>query len=668
MVEADTLKWSRQYAVVQSDRTSRLTGDKILLPQSALEQLLASVPAIISNGHSYNRFGRPADSTSLERNRQLPHPLTFRLVNPDNGRVVYAGVQEFSADEDTIGLSTFLRQSLRIEATSSTTTSVVTIHAKPIPKGTFVSLRPLDAGYDTEDWKALLERHLRHNYTTLTSGEVLTIPSGLGHDFHFLVDNVKPEGEAICVVDTDLVVDLEPLNEEQARESLKRREQKALETEQRRQGGKGGELSVGKICQGAIAMGTYVDYELKDWDHTKALDIVPDSEKGAQISILISPFSPRHRARPRLDEHVLGYFPGNMPSTIHIEPTNIALEDAAEVYLSVYASSQTETEKGKEALLSYSIQVQNPANSTDSDGDDEDVEGHGSDEVQCTNCRQWVPQRTLFLHESFCLRNNISCKICGDIFKKGSPEWEEHWHCPHDNFKGDSKWSELNHQDIFHTPRACVKCSFRAENYPQLAQHRTTACPEKLILCQFCHLVVPQQGDSDPDINDPEVLLSGLTPHELIDGGRTTECHLCNKILRLRDMATHLRHHDINRLSREPPRICVNPNCCRVVLAARNRGTPVTLDNERLGLCSSCFGPLHAPVYDPEGKALRRRVERKYLTQMLKGCAQAWCRNMYCRTGRTNNKLENAQLPAKDIMTLSPTMTKGMICPGSWQL
>ncbi len=36
---------------------------------------------------------------------------------------------------------------------------------------------------------------------------------------------------------------------------------------------------------------------------------------------------------------------------------------------------------------------------------------------------------------------------------------------------------------------------FTFPSLPELARHRTTICPGKLILCQFCHLEVPQEGD-----------------------------------------------------------------------------------------------------------------------------------------------------------------------------
>jgi hypothetical protein len=38
---------------------------------------------------------------------------------------------------------------------------------------------------------------------------------------------------------------------------------------------------------------------------------------------------------------------------------------------------------------------------------------------------------------------------------------------------------------------------------------------------------------------------------------------------------------------------------------------------------------------------MRRRVERRYLTQLTKGCGKAWCRNAVCKTGRLHvNEVE----------------------------
>jgi hypothetical protein len=183
-----------------------------------------------------------------------------------------------------------------------------------------------------------------------------------------------------------------------------------------------------------------------------------------------------------------------------------------------------------------------------------------------------------------------------------------------------------------------------------LAHHRTSTCPEKIILCQFCHLLVPQQGSDDLSPTDPEVILSGLTPHELADGARTTECHLCNKIVRLRDMTTHLKHHDLSRKSqvRVVPRLCRNTNCGRTLDGVGPVGqiNPPTAAKNDIGLCDICYGPLYNSAFDPDGKALRRRVERRYLTQFLTGCNKHWCRNEMCKTGRANTGLE--PLSSKD--------------------
>ena len=78
-----------------------------------------------------------------------------------------------------------------------------------------------------------------------------------------------------------------------------------------------------------------------------------------------------------------------------------------------------------------------------------------------------------------------------------------------------------------------------------------------------------------------------------------------------------------------------------------------------LGVCNVCFGPLYVSMYDPDGKALKRRVERKYLTQLLTGCGQSWCRNEYCKIGRTNLGLvqEGQIISSKEALAMiKPTL------------
>jgi hypothetical protein len=684
----DTLKWSAQLQVAPTNRTPKIQGDKITLPQSALEALLAAAPVVdVQNNDSkpltstYDPFNpytfaaeRSAREQNSDRQQQLPHPLTFRIVNPHNGRVVYAGIREFSAEENEVGLSAFLQEALGLGTDASPPSKsrsptpggdtemtngslskqpMVTVHAKQLPKGTYVRLRPLEAGYDPEDWKSLLERYMRDNFTTLTKDEIITVPGARHEFFRFLVDKFEPEGEGICVVDTDLEVDIEALNEEQARETLNRK----LAKKQRAPGtvegsSTGGWINVNQELQGQVRPGENVDYELKEWNRTQQLNIKVESQQdNAQVDIFVSPFSAHQRSKPRRDEFVFGDMDGHATKRLRLSPTNVGLEEAESLYISVHAYKDSEEpSEGQSAPIPFVLSV--------SAGSDDTTTTNGAissadDEVICKNCHQHVPKRTLHLHEAFCYRNNVLCPTCSNVFLKTSEAWKTHWHCDHnDGAFGNGPTSLSKHNAIFHprSPLQCPSCDFQAFNLPILAHHRTTTCPGKEILCQFCHLVVPQQGPDDPAFTDAEVLMSGLTPHELADGARTTDCHMCGKIVRLRDMKMHLRIHDRERVLRPKPWLCVNKICGRTIKASDEQ----RIIHEQLGLCSECFGPLYVANHDPEGKALRRRIERRLLTQLVGGCGKTWCRNdSWCKTGHRNvNSGSERILTTKDALVM----------------
>ncbi|KAI5198344.1 ubiquitin fusion degradation protein [Aureobasidium subglaciale] len=631
------LQWSGQFT---ASPAGNLRGDKIVLPQSALEQLLTAASTAasatsqpsndFSSYSSYYAGSRQPNHRSSEQKNQLPHPLTFRLVNANNGRVVYAGIREFSAEEGCTILSSFLWQALDLKEDEAQ----VTIHARQIPKGTFVKLRPLEAGYDPDDWKALLEQHLRSNYTTLTKGEVLVVPGPAREEFRFLIDSFKPESDAVCVVDTDLEVDIEALNEEQARETIARIAQKIQKTNGSEGSSAGGDLDLFRAKQGQISPGDYIDYQLPSWPRSQAIEIeVEGVDTDDDVDLLVSPFSAHQRNRPRLEEHVFGDFSGRPAKRIRLEASNAELEDAEALWISVHVFRDADNHVSAEPRQ-FTVRVKTgdtkPADSTSIPEQPPNPE-----DVRCKNCGQWVPQRTLMLHENFCLRNNVLCpQGCGQVFQKRSPALEKHWHCPHDTFYGNSSASQLKHNYLYHPPSpfTCTSCSTAAtfSSLPQLAHHKTSVCPAKTILCRFCHLSVPQEGD--PDVPNAEALLSGLTPHELADGSRTTECHLCSRI----------------------PRLCRNTNCGRTLDGTSHDGNTRAVAKDTgndIGLCAACFGPLYVSTYDPENKALKRRIERRYLTQLLTGCGKSWCCNTFCKTGRTNTGVGGA-MTTKDALPM----------------
>ena len=685
------LRWSTQLNVLPEAATPALKGDKIILPPSALEQLLSAATVTITtdvrpqtssfdpyNPHSF-AAERQAREQLIERRQHLPHPLTFRLVNPGNGRNLYAGVREFSAEDGAVGLSPFLREALGINKSISKRIGArskhdmisktdlheadalpkLTIHVEELPKGSFVKLRPLEAGYDSEDWKALLEHYLRDTFTTLTNGEEIAVPAGK-EIFRFLVDGLRPKDEAVSLVDTDLEVDIEPLSEEQARETLRKQAQKFQRVPGTKEGSSaGGKLDIGINETGQVRASEYVDYSVESWD--KKTDLVFELTSwndDEDIDLFITTFTPRHRSKPREEEYMFGEISSRTAKKVKICHTNAEMDNAEAIWVSVRGYAKCDESTLEQAVpTQYSLQISAIEPSLPA-CDDVHISDEGvlsPDEERCANCRQPVPKSTMFLHQNFCVRNNVLCPLCDIVFQKTSEAWKNHWHCPHDDGYGNTFASKSKHDKLVHASRLCPSCGHEASNTPDLAHHRTTTCPDKLILCQFCHLQVPQQGTDDQSPDSAEVMLSGLTPHELSDGARTTECHLCSNIVRLRDMSTHLKYHDLQRLSRLKPRICRNVNCGRIIDSVSKPGEVrhQTPKND-LGLCDTCFGPLYVSQYDPNGQGLRRRVERKYLTQLLSGCNQPWCRNKYCKAGRKHVGIleEGKTITSKDAMSM----------------
>lgn len=702
MEEHAALRWSGSFAVLPSTATSNnLSGDKITLPQSALEQLLAAAPSSPVSGSTFTAFDphNPYRSSAFnhglsqsEQTQQLPHPLTFRLVSSINGNVVFAGIREFSAPDETIGLSPYLREALGVDeqgskkedgssqeqavnltsdsAAVSTAMAQITVQATPVPKGTYVRLRPLEAGYNPDDWKSLLERHLRQNFTTLTKNAVLSVRGVQGETFQFLVDKLAPEGDGICVVDTDLEVDIEALNEEQARETMKQIMTKA-QSDPTTGISNGGELDIWKDVTGNVSPGGYVDFALPSWNRSQTLEITLSGiTEENSLDFFVTPRSSHQRAPPRDDTHVFGDFSTADRGTksISISPTNVEMDGAESILISVHGYRHDKSPLASEPM-SFTLRAKMSADAANGDNHhmDIDADEHDESEEQCKHCLQWVPKQTMVLHESFCGRNNMLCPHCQAVFKKGSLEWDAHWHCNHDSAKGNTTAGKLKHDHIFHQDRSCPSCEFSTNSLADLARHRTSVCPGKIILCRFCHLEVPQEGD--PFNQSPEVVLSGLTAHELADGARTTECHLCDKIVRLRDMETHMKHHELDKVSKPKPLICRNINCGRTLHGVGSKGqigagtTQGQGPGNDIGLCSICFGPLYVSMHDPDGKALRRRIERRYLGQMMTGCGKSHCTNEWCKTGRANGGLEQKGTSASAVLPLVKPLVENVSTP-----
>jgi hypothetical protein len=124
-------------------------------------------------------------------------------------------------------------------------------------------------------------------------------------------------------------------------------------------------------------------------------------------------------------------------------------------------------------------------------------------------------------------------------------------------------------------------------------------------------------------------------------------------------MRAHLAHHELSKSSRLAPRLCANVLCGWTRDGTTKNGdtrahgkTVVENGDDQLQLCPKCFGPLYVALHDPEGKALRRRVERRYLTQLITGCGKPWCANQLCRTGKKNQGLPEQGKSIREAMPL----------------
>eukprot|EP00604_Paraphysomonas_vestita_P003186 CAMPEP_0174821238 /NCGR_PEP_ID=MMETSP1107-20130205/6086_1 /TAXON_ID=36770 /ORGANISM="Paraphysomonas vestita, Strain GFlagA" /LENGTH=342 /DNA_ID=CAMNT_0016038041 /DNA_START=117 /DNA_END=1145 /DNA_ORIENTATION=+ len=148
-------------------------GDKILLPQSALESLARM---------------------------NVEYPMLFKLENNSMGRSTHCGVYEFSAPEGCCYLPFWMMQNLMIgEGTT------IIVKNVSLPKAKFVKFRPQSVDFlEISNPRAVLEKTLR-NYTCVTNGDQICIHY-LNRNLYLEVVEVKPGGAA-SIVETDCEVD-----------------------------------------------------------------------------------------------------------------------------------------------------------------------------------------------------------------------------------------------------------------------------------------------------------------------------------------------------------------------------------------------------------------------------------------------------------------------------
>ncbi|KAJ3145665.1 hypothetical protein HK101_002411, partial [Irineochytrium annulatum] len=673
-----------------------LQGDRMIMSPIALEEILAAAGA-----------------------SPLPSPLLFELVNFTNRVKVHGSVREFTASDpgsvlvgdaiaDGLGLpkvdldadtdDTAAASAGEIDSMDEDDSPLplqppprrspppaATVRLVALPKCEYLRLAPLESTYlEIQDIRATLESHLRQNYATITSGDTLVLQTRRAGSTRptvnrFLITEVKPAPACSCI-DVDVNLDVAPLDEGLAREAVERKlfgspavKASAVNGSGIGEGSTGGgDASARKVVEdgelevfdlpltavsgssevegqrsGIVTAEMYVCYRVRVTPLTRYL-IATVTPRTGDADLFVSTIV----ERPTLIDNSYSNVDQGV-SRIHFSVDGDPADNPF-IYLAVRGFAPS-----SDYILSVATTPDapppQPENAMPSAGPD-DAEPP-PDAERCPNCQVWIAKRTIAMHSAFCARNNAVCPQCRDMgrpFVMKKTEVANHWHCTECWKVGDISERD-KHMQLIHTPLPCECGAYFPP--PELARHRATDCPERLILCRFCHLRVR----AGPRSFASQDLLLGVpvSEHESACGSRTIRCTKCGQNVRLKDVALHAKMHDYQRKSQPPPLTCANV-CCGALLRGPAAGA------NAMGLCQACFGPFWMAREDPGNKKLMGKLLAAYHGQLTRGCGKAYCSNKYCATSSNTELVSSSMNPNEGaIQALALLKESSLYKPGS---
>ncbi|KAJ1955114.1 hypothetical protein EC988_002063 [Linderina pennispora] len=573
----------------------------------------------VDNVHSDKVYLPSSYLSALLEKRSIESPLLFRVSY--RAKQLFCGVREFSFDEGYVGIPHWLVDDDRLSEGDS-----VIVENIELSKGTFTRLHALDSSAQSiRDMRSLLEAHMRANLTVLFPGETVEVPVGGMHEpVKFRVVEVEPSNEAVDIVDTDLSVDI---LFDGASGSLTHEDNS-------------NELGIGSATSIALDGGSTKDLCVHIPAQTGAVSIHIDCHEGDA-----SVFASRIVQHPTMRDNT--WFDCAAPSASR---KTVAIDSSAlpsgsnSIFVAIAAS-----DIGCKATVSVTLDTEEQSSNAVQGGPDT----ADSDSVICDNCRAHVPVSRLTMHQIVCQRHNWRCPQCSRIFKNGSREAELHWHCPICLVSGEAG-DEAKHNSHYHEPATCT-CdpTSQFDSLVDLAEHRRTECPERLIECRYCHNIERQGTKSF----EPEDIMMQLHSHESYCGNRTIPCAKCKANVRIRQVQVHMRVHAMkDQAARAAMVPCSNAEC------------DGECDSKNvLGLCKTCYGPFYTSEFDSKHLKLLKRLARALQLQMVHGCGRPYCRNKMCATGiRNADKLSvpfsNTEAASKIVpvlRALAPLSTSG---------
>ncbi|EEF33059.1 uncharacterized protein LOC8276194 [Ricinus communis] len=472
-------------------------GDKIKLPSSCFTEL--SDQGAFDKGPIYFQLSVIHQEGSSEMK-----------TTDSEQKITHSGVLEFTAEEGSVGLPPHVWNNLF--PSGPLEVPLVEIRYRWLPKGTYAKLQPEVVGFsDLPNHKAILETTLRQ-HATLSQGDVITVNHGI-LTYKLRVLELKPSS-SVSVLETDIEVDIVGPDSTSVSETANQHVLKPL--------------TVGTLESGMVEEGNYEYYKFsidnETWEKIASDDIRVevkiDAETGSGDTDLY--VSKHPLIFPTRHQHE--WSSHDMGSKVLILSSKDKNLGVGIYSIGVYGFKGTTKYK---ALLS--VQDNNNLKTGQQAGSSSSME---VDTVECRNCKHFIPNRSIALHEAYCSRHNIVCQHAGCGIVLRTEEAKNHMHCEKCGqafLKGEME----KHMKIFHEPLQCP-CGVVLEK-EQMVQHQASACPLRLITCRFCGDMV-QAGSSAMDVRDR---LRGLSEHESVCGSRTAPCDSCGRSVMLKEMDIH---------------------------------------------------------------------------------------------------------------------------------
>ncbi|KAI3660327.1 hypothetical protein MP638_001764 [Amoeboaphelidium occidentale] len=581
---------------------SELKGDKMDLPAECLRDIMAE------SGHK--------DS--------IESPLTFKLQAQSDGGTVYGGVREFTADPGTCLVSPWLYRSFN-DMNDNENGLVVTVELHPLLKAAYCLLKPLADIPGNLNLKALLESHLRQNFTVISKGTTIDVnvygKGVLSYFVELIKSTEQVEVPAAVVIDTEISVDFSSSGFTQL--GMNTQESDTIT-----------DLSVDlllqsdgfvKLCDGHIYGRKYFKI------NTEKLQNAPITLNCTSENDDIVVYASFRVERPSdLDFQFSSTESLKAGNSLCVNLSDYPRENnwpAHPGYLYLCIVSYGNKNSGEMFRLECSMKPDKLKDET-----------APVETSLCPNCRENVSLQSLQLHMLRCERLKYYCETCSSVVLK--QHQNSHWHCNECKKCGNSVSEKTLHLELVHKKRYCICGFYGYQN--ELKYHCNNDCPKRSIICRYCHLEV-EAGEKSLQAKD--LLLTGpsLTQHESDCGSRTIVCATCKKSVQIKDVSIHMKMHETEKKYRPLPFIvCANKLC----------SLPRDYKND-MDLCNRCFGPFWLSEIDPGNKKRIQRLVHTYFKQLSSGCGRDVCLNQFCASGSYKSEGKDPNMIALDALNIA---------------